>query len=77
YAHVESAPASPGAPAGATRAAPNGSPLERYCTDRTARARDGDIDPVIGRELEIRTLTDVLLRRRQNNPLLTGEAGVG
>ncbi|EXI98678.1 ATP-dependent Clp protease ATP-binding subunit [Burkholderia pseudomallei] len=77
YDHVDSAPASPGEPSGATRAAPNGSPLERYCTDLTARARDGDIDPVIGRELEIRTMTDVLLRRRQNNPLLTGEAGVG
>jgi type VI secretion system protein VasG len=41
------------------------------------RARGGEIDPVIGREHEIRTMVDILLRRRQNNPLLTGEAGVG
>jgi type VI secretion system protein VasG len=54
-----------------------GSTLEQYCTDLTARARAGEIDPVVGRELEIRTMIDVLLRRRQNNPLLTGEAGVG
>lgn len=42
----------------------------------TALAREGNIDPVTGREHEIRTMTDILLRRRQNNPLLTGEAGV-
>ncbi|MGS0626135.1 AAA family ATPase, partial [Ralstonia sp. VS2407] len=54
-----------------------GSPLEQFCLDLTARARAGQIDPVVGRELEIRTMIDVLLRRRQNNPLLTGEAGVG
>jgi len=52
-------------------------PLEQYCVDLTARARAGDVDPVIGRDLEIRTMIDVLIRRRQNNPLLTGEAGVG
>lgn len=54
-----------------------GSPFEQYCVDLTARARAGEVDPVIGRELEIRTMIDVLVRRRQNNPLLTGEAGVG
>ena len=54
-----------------------GSSLDRYCVDMTQQARDGGIDPVIGREQEIRTMTDILLRRRQNNPLLTGEAGVG
>ena len=53
------------------------SALGKYCNDLTARARDGEIDPVIGREHEIRTMVDILLRRRQNNPLLTGEAGVG
>jgi type VI secretion system protein VasG len=53
------------------------SPLSRYCTDLTESARAGRIDPVIGREQEIRTMVDILLRRRQNNPLLTGEAGVG
>ncbi|MFM0068987.1 type VI secretion system ATPase TssH [Paraburkholderia aspalathi] len=53
------------------------SPLERFCVDLTARARAGEMDPVVGRDLEIRTMIDVLLRRRQNNPLLVGEAGVG
>ncbi|RZA30704.1 MAG: type VI secretion system ATPase TssH [Proteobacteria bacterium] len=55
----------------------SGSALARYCTDLTALARNGGIDPVVGREQEIRTMADILLRRRQNNPLLTGEAGVG
>lgn len=53
------------------------SALAKYCQDMTAQAREGNIDPVTGREHEIRTMTDILLRRRQNNPLLTGEAGVG
>lgn len=53
------------------------SALTKYCQDMTAQAREGNIDPVTGREHEIRTMTDILLRRRQNNPLLTGEAGVG
>ncbi|HZV57324.1 MAG TPA: AAA family ATPase, partial [Sphingobium sp.] len=51
--------------------------LARYATDLTARARAGDIDPVAGRDEEIRRIIDILMRRRQNNPLLTGEAGVG
>ncbi|ECI6407211.1 type VI secretion system ATPase TssH [Salmonella enterica] len=55
----------------------NKSALAKYCQDMTALAREGGIDPVTGREHEIRTMTDILLRRRQNNPLLTGEAGVG
>ncbi|RQR64639.1 type VI secretion system ATPase TssH [Burkholderia sp. Bp9125] len=67
----------PGEASQAMPAASKGCALEQYCTDLTARARDGEIDPVIGRELEVRTMIDVLLRRRQNNPLLTGEAGVG
>lgn len=53
------------------------SALAKYCTDLTHQARAGRIDPVIGRAHEIRTMVDILLRRRQNNPLLTGEAGVG
>jgi len=53
------------------------SALAQYCADLTQRARAGEIDPVIGRDHEIRTMVDILLRRRQNNPLLTGEAGVG
>ena len=51
--------------------------LKRFCTDLTEQARQGKIDPVVGRSEEVRGMIDVLLRRRQNNPLLTGEAGVG
>ncbi|WP_250456010.1 type VI secretion system ATPase TssH [Caballeronia sp. ATUFL_M2_KS44] len=51
--------------------------LRKYTTDLTGRARRGELDPVTGRDDEIRQLVDVLMRRRQNNPLLTGEAGVG
>ncbi|MGD8206129.1 type VI secretion system ATPase TssH [Pantoea sp. FN0305] len=51
--------------------------LAQYAQDLTARAREGKIDPVAGRDEEIRQMVDILMRRRQNNPLLTGEAGVG
>ncbi|SAL29602.1 protease associated ATPase ClpB [Caballeronia sordidicola] len=51
--------------------------LDTYTSDLTARARQGSIDPVIGREGEIRQAIDILMRRRQNNPIMTGEAGVG
>eukprot|EP01133_Synstelium_polycarpum_P022633 gene22633-27146_t len=51
--------------------------LDQFTTDLTQLARDGKLDPVIGREAEIRQAVDILLRRRQNNPILTGEAGVG
>ncbi|RTF96703.1 type VI secretion system ATPase TssH [Serratia marcescens] len=51
--------------------------LAQYAQDLTVRARDGEIDPVAGRDEEIRQIIDILMRRRQNNPLLTGEAGVG
>ncbi len=54
-----------------------GEALARFCVDLTARAREGGLDPVTGRDEEIRRIVDVLMRRRQNNPLLTGEAGVG
>jgi type VI secretion system protein VasG len=60
----------PGAP-GQTRS------LDQYTIDLTARARAGRIDPVLGRDFEIRQVVDILTRRRQNNPILTGEAGVG
>ncbi|WP_289992565.1 type VI secretion system ATPase TssH [Photorhabdus laumondii] len=53
------------------------SALAQYTHHLTQAARDNKLDPVLGREREIRQLIDVLLRRRQNNPLLTGEAGVG
>jgi type VI secretion system protein VasG len=51
--------------------------LDMYTTDLTAQAASGKIDPVLGREAEIRQIIDILMRRRQNNPILTGEAGVG
>jgi type VI secretion system protein VasG len=51
--------------------------LDQYTIDLTARAREGRIDPVLGRDFEIRQVVDILTRRRQNNPILTGEAGVG
>jgi type VI secretion system protein VasG len=58
--------------------APGGkSALDQYATNLTERARAGKIDPVIGRDPEIRQIIDILMRRRQNNPILTGEAGVG
>lgn len=51
--------------------------LDQYTMNLTERARKGEIDPVIGRDFEIRQVIDILTRRRQNNPILTGEAGVG
>eukprot|EP01034_Spumella_vulgaris_P026887 gene26887-33536_t len=51
--------------------------LDQYTTNLTQRAADGKVDPVIGRDDEIRQAIDILMRRRQNNPILTGEAGVG
>ena len=58
--------------------APGNTPaLDQFTTCLTQRARDGKLDPVIGRDAEIRQAIDILMRRRQNNPILTGEAGVG
>ncbi len=54
-----------------------GEALAKYAVDLTERARKGEIDPIVGRDAEIRQVVDVLMRRRQNNPILTGEAGVG
>ncbi len=51
--------------------------LDAYTVDLTQRAKDGKIDPVLGRDFEVRQVVDVLTRRRQNNPILVGEAGVG
>ncbi|EFL9258177.1 TPA: type VI secretion system ATPase TssH [Escherichia coli] len=56
---------------------PSNSMLDRYTINLSTSAEEGRIDPVIGRENEIRKLIDILLRRRQNNPILTGEPGVG
>lgn len=71
----QQAAAAADAPAGAVPAAQG--TLAQYGQDLTARAREGRIDPVVGRDEEIRQMVDILMRRRQNNPLLTGEAGVG
>ncbi|MGG5820948.1 type VI secretion system ATPase TssH [Falsiroseomonas sp. HW251] len=61
--------------AGAPRAGSGA--LDQFTTDLTARAKAGKIDPILGRDSEIRQVIDILTRRRQNNPILTGEAGVG
>ena len=57
--------------------ATGGDALSKYTIDLTAQARAGKIDPIYGRDPEIRQIVDILTRRRQNNPILTGEAGVG
>jgi len=51
--------------------------LAKYSVDLTEKARKHEIDPIVGRDAEIRQIVDILMRRRQNNPILTGEAGVG
>jgi type VI secretion system protein VasG len=51
--------------------------LDQYTVNLTANAKAGKIDPVLGRDIEVRQMIDILMRRRQNNPILTGEAGVG
>jgi type VI secretion system protein VasG len=66
-----------GAAAGDTPAARGTTALDRFSVDMTAAATSGKMDPVVGRDDEIRQIIDVLMRRRQNNPILTGEAGVG
>ena len=68
----------PGTAADGAPMAPRGSgALDQFTTDLTAQARAGKIDPILGRDSEIRQIIDILTRRRQNNPILTGEAGVG
>src|SRR5579883_932426 len=72
------APAGPSAASGAPRPQGGAHPaLDQFTIDLTERARAGKIDPVLGRDSEIRQVIDILTRRRQNNPILTGEAGVG
>ncbi len=62
----------------ASTAGPSATPaLDQFTTNLTERAKAGKLDPVIGRDAEIRQAIDILMRRRQNNPILTGEAGVG
>jgi len=73
----ETVVAGPGAPsAGEGRPTGDGK-LDKYTQNLTERARQGLLDPVLGRDFEIRQVVDILTRRRQNNPILVGEAGVG
>lgn len=69
----------PGDASGATSPAQMGKQeaLQQFTVDLTEEARSGKMDPIVGRDEEIRQITDILMRRRQNNPILTGEAGVG
>jgi type VI secretion system protein VasG len=80
-AAASSAPASGGAGGGSAPSAGGastaGGALDKYTIDLTKQARDGKIDPIFGRDPEVRQIIDILTRRRQNNPILTGEAGVG
>ena len=71
--------AEPGEASGAMSPAQMGKQeaLQQYTVDLTERARTGELDPIVGRDDEIRQMVDILMRRRQNNPILTGEAGVG
>ena len=71
--------AAPGEASGAMSPAAMGKEeaLQQFCKDLTEQARTGAIDQIVGRDEEIRQLIDILMRRRQNNPILTGEAGVG
>ena len=54
-----------------------GSALGQFTTDLTEKARSGNMDPILGRDKEVRMMIDILIRRRKNNPILVGEAGVG
>ncbi len=71
--------AAPGEASGAIAPAAMGKQeaLQRFTLDLTEQARSGKMDPIVGRDEEIRQIVDILMRRRQNNPILTGEAGVG
>src|SRR5262249_56914539 len=71
--------AAPGEASGAMAPAAMGKQqaLKQFSVDLTEKARKGELDPIVGRDEEIRQIVDVLMRRRQNNPILTGEAGVG
>ncbi len=74
-----SAGAAPGEASGAMAPAAMGKQeaLAKFSVDLTDKARKGELDPIVGRDEEIRQVVDILMRRRQNNPILTGEAGVG
>jgi len=67
----------PGASSGAAKPGGKTQNLDQFTINLTEKAKTGKIDPVLGRDFEIRQVVDILMRRRQNNPILTGEAGVG
>ena len=75
----DAGPASVGGDGGEPGAGPvaEGEALVKFSVDLTAKAKSGEIDKIVGRDAEIRQVIDILLRRRQNNPILVGEAGVG
>lgn len=74
---AETGPATDAAGAPATAASSKTPSLDQFTLNLTERAKKGELDPVLGRDFEIRQVIDILTRRRQNNPILTGEAGVG
>ena len=76
-AAAQSEPMAGSAQTDADLTARDGEALAKYSIDLTEKARKGEIDKIVGRDAEIRQVIDILLRRRQNNPILTGEAGVG
>jgi type VI secretion system protein VasG len=67
----------PAAPSAGPRTGGKTPNLDQFTINLTEKAKSGKIDPVLGRDFEIRQVVDILMRRRQNNPILTGEAGVG
>ena len=76
-AAAAAAAAAPGAPSAGPKAGGKTPNLDQFTINLTEKAKTGKIDPVLGRDFEIRQVVDILMRRRQNNPILTGEAGVG
>jgi type VI secretion system protein VasG len=76
-AEAATASADAGAPSAGSRAGGKTPNLDQFTVDLTEKAKTGKIDPVLGRDVEIRQVIDILMRRRQNNPIMTGEAGVG
>jgi type VI secretion system protein VasG len=76
-AQAAMAAAVPGAPSAGPRPGGKSPNLDQFTINLTEKAKTGKIDPVLGRDFEIRQVVDILMRRRQNNPILTGEAGVG
>lgn len=74
---VDAGPGSAGGGEAGSGPVGEGEALAKFSIDLTEKARSGEIDKIVGRDAEIRQVVDILLRRRQNNPILVGEAGVG